>query len=214
MPKFDISNSLETVDETADIIENIYTAYSNSGPTPEEIKDCYNDIGGSHGYQDGYGYVDANLSGIVTPEPQPSVFDAAPVCDGIVAPATDNDFFLPSFTNPFLAAAEVALTPTEVASGTVYTPGADGTYYGAYQDGFQAGAVDAFDAHLDSRFQATFEPTVPPVEPDINTPAAALDFSAPFHSDDNSSTFDTSSGGSSGGYDSGSSGGDSSVSSD
>ena len=210
MSKFGVSDPLEMADKTADIIEQVHNDYLASGAvTPDEIRDCYNELGGAQGYDAGYAYVDNNLNGVVTPEPaQPTIYDVAPLCEGIVVP--DNGFFIPSFTNPFLAAVEVALTPTELAPGTVFTDGADQVYSDAYQGGLQTGSVDAFDANLNDRFQPSIEPTPIVPEPALTTPEAALDYTPPSYSDHNSGSSDFSSAPSAGDSDGGSSGGGSS----
>lgn len=205
MPKL---NPLDAADRTAEIIENVYNAYFDSkAPDNEPIEDCYNDMGNAAGYNDGYAFVDNNLNGIPTPEPQISYPESGTICDGVAGPVADDGFFVPAF-NPFVAFAEVAFTPTEVAPGT--SPYHN--YEVGYGEGVDSGSKDAFDSNLDAHFQAYSEPEIYSPPP-IDAPVAALDYTPPSLAESYSGFSNTSdySGSSN---DSGSSGSDSGFSSD
>lgn len=163
MPRSLLENIFDKAEKTADVVEDINREYLNPSDTEAKIEDCYNDVGQSHGYQDGHSFTDHHINGIAIEAPQPSASDALQDCDNASDQPSGVGFFIPSLSNPILAGLEVALTPTPLADATppFVSPAEEARYVDGYQTGFQAGSIDAFDTNLESRFQPTFDTPSP-----------------------------------------------------
>lgn len=200
---------LDWVDKTADIIEQTQNDLFSQSSPGQTVEDCYNDIGGTHGYADGFATVDFGINGVAGPIAAPSPWDAAPICDPLDARLPDNTVNIPSFTNPVLAGLEVALTPTSVADATPRPTDTDlSAYMSGYNESYNAGALAAFDSNLDARFEPSSPTPEPFSHPAITHPAAALDYMPPSPSASSdawspASYQDTSYHNNSGGYDGG-----------
>lgn len=179
MPK-SLYDPLDWADKTADIIEQTQDHVVSQSPSGRTVEDCYNDVGGAHGFADGFAVVDFGINGIAGPIAAPSPWDAAPICDPLDVPFPDSPISIPSFTNPIWAGLEVALTPTTVADATPRPTDADhSAYMSGYNESYNAGALAAFDSNLDARFEPSPQAPDPFPEPAITNPVAALDYVPP-----------------------------------
>ena len=78
--------------------------------------------------------------------------------------STFNEFQLPSFSNPYLAALEIALTPTELNVGEFAHRDA---FEAGRADGYRDGMFNAFDQQLNDRFAPPAEHDPGPVAPSV-----------------------------------------------
>lgn len=212
MPKSFYDIPLDKVDWAGNMAEFAINSLLGQSQPTQTVEDCYNEIGGARGYADGYATVDFGINGVAGPIAAPSPWEVISECE-FLAPPPDSGIILPSLTNPWLAALEVALTPTTVADGMPFSVSSEesNAYSSGYDTGFQSGAIDAFDSNFDARFEPSFHAPDLSFQPAITDPVSALDYTPPSPSSSNDANWhvpsyhESSHSGSFGGYDGGSS---------
>ena len=211
MPRLNQGLGISGISDVPAEVINEYLEYKTDEHN-QNVRDCYNDLGKTNGFYDGYYELEAKMNGtFIEPIDYFEGYDTALVsCGSLLPPPERIENPLPISTNPWAAAAEIIFTPTELGDGTIqsHIDLRSQDYQASYIDGFGNGMSQSFDDRIEDRFTNDFADPVAVYPAPYDSPVAALDYVAP-----ESSGFDNSSSWSSGGGDDGGSysgGGDSS----